>query len=198
MERVGGYISMIDNTNNIYNTNISIIVSNDSINIYSLYITINKYIYNTKRELKKLTKELDIRVGGPNSVQAQTYDKPFVQSSMRIEDVKEIYKQISRISNKINELKEELNILMNSKKQMEEFIRLVAKENENNIETRVFIGHYIEKKSLKELSHEISRVNYKGSEQYYDYGYIRKIHMKIKDKIGKSNEKEQFEVEKEQ
>lgn len=181
-------ISMIEATNNIYNTN-TILVSNNSINIYNLYITINKYIYNTKKELKKLSKELDIAKGGPADVQAINYEKLGSSGgSSRARDINDIYTQIKEIVDNINKLKMQLSNLMKAKRELEETFYQVAKLRKNDIEMKVFIGYYIEGKRLKEISFELYRLNNLGSKQRYNYNYIRQIHSNIKKKIEKDTE----------
>lgn len=186
---------MIDNSIYIYNTNIDSIdikVIDSNINIYSLYITINNYIKDIKKKLKTAYKELDIKKGGPKDVQAITYDRPAVMSSMRIEDINEIYKQVSKIVDTINDLKSQLSNLIKSKKKLEETIREVAKVRKDNLEIKVFIGRYIDKKTLKQLSLELKREDAWGRIISYSYQYLREVNVKIKKKMEENAKNLQF------
>lgn len=173
-------------TSNITNTvnNNTIIVCNDKINIYSLYFLILRYINNFRKELERLRKELDIVKGGPPEVQAIDYEK-VGSSGNKSQDINDIYKKIKEIVDSIRELEFKINNLKKSKKELEDTFYEVARIKKDDLELKVFIGVYIEKKSLRQLSHELYRLDYLDRKKPYSYQYLREIHVKIKKNLQK-------------
>lgn len=172
---------MINITNTVNNN--TIIVCNDKINIYSLYFSINKHIEDIKKELKKLIKKLDLKKGGPPPVTAIDYEKAGASGTSKSMDVNDIYREIKEIVDKINDFKSQLRNLLKAKDELIDTFYQVAKLRKDNLELKVFIGYYIEKKSLKELSYELTKIDNLGRKQHYSYQYLRLIHLKIKQNL---------------
>lgn len=162
-------------------------IYNEDINIYRLYIDVKNSIVYLRRELKKAVKELDFAIGGPQDVKAQTYDKVGF-ASYRVSGIRETYKQITEIMNSIKRLENELKHLMKTKRKLEATFKEASIINSDNLELKVFVGYYIDNKSLKELSYELSREDTWGRKRKYTYQYLREINVKIKNIIEKDSE----------
>lgn len=171
-----------DNYNsNIYNID-NIVVNDDNTNIYYIYISIKELIENTKRELKKLVKELNIKIGGPQDVKAQQYDK--IPAGGIASDIKDVYKQIEDINNSINVLKNDLNNLMKSKRSLENILEEISQVRKDDVKLKVFIGYYVKGKTLHQLSKELYRIDDLGRKQSYTYQYLRRINTTFTKKDG--------------
>lgn len=127
---------------------------------------------------------MDKAKGGPPEVTAIDYSK-IGSSGSYSKDINGIYETIREIVNEIHKKEEQLKNLTKAKKELEETFYEVDRIRKDDLEIKVFIGHYIEKKSLKELSGEIYRLDYLDRKKPYSYQYLREIHMKIKKNLQK-------------
>lgn len=169
---INKYIT-INNTNIEYRTP----------NIYSIYIYITNNIKVLQKDLKKLSRDLNNKKGFPKITKPDYQERTYISKNTR--DIQDIYNEIEEILKTIRELREQLDKLFKTKKELEDAIYYASSLNQKDLEMKVFIGYYVEKKSLKELKNEIIKVDYYGYNKRYTYDHIRRIHSQIVKKIKK-------------
>lgn len=108
-----------------------------------------------------------IKKAGPKEVQAQSYDMR--SNSLKVEDVKALYKEIENLSKQIKELKDELEVLQQQKLKAE----WVIENDLTTIEQQVLYLREIEGLTLWEIAIEVDR----------SYDWVRHLSSKIDKKI---------------
>ncbi len=170
------------NSNNRCN---DIIITNDNINIYSIYNANNIYINKLYKKLENLKKRLELLTQGPPPVRAQVYDS--IHSTLVIRSTTALYQEIIDVLAEIREVNEERNDLIRQQKELEKTIYEVASLQPNNLELKVFINHHIKNISLINLSRTLYYIDYWGEKTYYSYNYLRQINANIIKKMEASN-----------
>jgi|LSQX01.3.fsa_nt_gb DNA repair exonuclease SbcCD ATPase subunit len=166
-----------------YNT---ITVLDDDVNIYYVYNTLKQQIYSINKSIDKLKKRLDILIKGPQDVKAQQYDK-VVSPSVKVENVKELFKEIEETTREIREKEAELETKQRYKAELEDTFRELLQLRPHNLELIVFYRRHVKEESLKKIHRSLRRFNAYGEKVRYNYSYIRYINTKIIKKMGKPN-----------
>ena len=166
------------NNNNRCN---DIIITNDNINIYSIYNANNIYINKLYRKLENLKKRLELLTQGPAPVRAQVYDS--IHSTLVIRSTTALYQEIIDVLSEIRSVNEDRNDLIRQQKELENTINDIARMQPSNLELKVFIYHHIKNIPLINLSNKLYYFNESGKKIYYDYGYLRNINANINKKM---------------
>lgn len=177
----------INNIRNNISSNKTIIILDDDINIYYVYNTIRQNIYQINKNIATLQKKLDNLIKGPQDVQAQQYDKVITSPNGKVENVKELLKEIETTTKEIRLLEEQLIHRKKSKAELEEIFREILELRPRNLEMIVFYRRHVKEESLKKIHRSLRRFNAYGEKVRYNYSYIRYINTKIIEKMGKPN-----------
>ena len=175
------------NTNNIKKTN-TITVLDDDVNIYYIYNTIRQQIYSINNNINMLKKQLDYLIKGPQDVQAQQYDKVITSPNGKVENVKELLKEIETTTKEIRLLEEQLIHRKKSKAELEEIFREILELRPRNLEMIVFYRRYVKGESLKKIHKVLRRFNSYGEKVRYNYSYIRRVNTRIIEKMTNKSE----------
>ena len=173
---------------NPYNNNNNIMLdSNDDINIYYLYNSINTNMIKLRLSLQEYNMRLQklINDGGPKPVKAQCYDSGEIKGSRRITPENVYYNELKELVDSVAEAEGLYNAENQKRLDLIDVINQIAMRDRKNIELQVFIEVHIKHVSLYDLSKRLYRKNESGERVYYNYSYLRQLNSQIKLKMKK-------------